>query len=139
MKKALGIIDAQRGFMPGIEGQRLGIAGFGELPINDGQLIVPRINALIGKFATEEWNIFTTQDWHPLGTAHFDSAPNYKTTWPTHCVGNTPGAALHPQVSLPDTAARFYKGAELLPRGEDDTSYSGYNARRFTDDVELPA
>jgi nicotinamidase/pyrazinamidase len=137
-KLALGIIDAQRGFMPLEEGMRLGVEGFGELPIQDGARIVPHINRLLRQAADANIPMFTTQDWHPQGTAHFAAEPNFMTTWPPHCVGNTSGAELHPEIVVPDTADVFYKGAEILDRGEDDTSYSGYNAFRFTDDQKLP-
>lgn len=127
---ALGIIDAQRGFMPAAEGERLGIEGFGELPVADGELIVPVLNRIlkVGGFT-----VFTTQDWHPLETAHFSPEPNYTTTWPVHCVADTPGARLHPLIELPEATMRFRKGFERLRRGEDDTSYTGYRATRDID------
>lgn len=124
---AVGIIDAQRGFMPAEEGIRLGIEGFGELPISDGEKIVANVNALLGEAALHAAAIFTTQDWHPEDTAHFADEPNYDTTWPRHCVANTPGAELHPEIVVPPVTIRILKGIEALERGEDDNSYSGYN------------
>ncbi|MCA9348741.1 isochorismatase family protein [Candidatus Saccharibacteria bacterium] len=125
--KALGIVDAQRGFMPVTEGDRLGLAGFGELPVDEGELIVPALNRiLISRFRPDF--IFTTQDWHPDGTAHISEEPNYDTTWPTHCMANTPGAKLHPLLELPDDIVIYKKGMEKLLQGVDDTSYSGYNS-----------
>lgn len=123
---ALGIIDAQRGFMPPEEGKRIGTAGFGELSVPDGEQIVPNVNRLLAAFALHGHMTFTTQDWHPVGTAHFSDQPNFTTTWPVHCVGSTPGAMLHPDISLPHATDRFWKGTETLSRGEDDMSYSGY-------------
>jgi nicotinamidase/pyrazinamidase len=135
---ALGIIDAQRGFMPAEEGERLNVTGFGELPIQDGDTIVADVNRLLEEAVANNIATFTTQDWHPQGTAHFAVEPNFNTTWPPHCIGNTTGAELHPDITVPDQTDVFYKGAELLDRGEDDTSYSGYNAQRFIDDQQLP-
>ena len=123
---AVGIIDAQRGFMPSTEGQRLGVPGFGELPVANGEQIVPSVNRLLGAFATRGYMTFTTQDWHPAETAHFSSQPDFTTTWPVHCVGGTPGAELHPGVVVPASTVRIRKGMERLERGEDDRSYSGY-------------
>ncbi len=123
---ALGIIDAQRGFMPAAEGERLGVAGFGELPVAGGEAIVPEINRLLAAYAIRGYMTFTTQDWHPKETAHFSTEPNFTTTWPVHCVGGTPGATLHPDIVLPTSTERFWKGREVLARGEDDLSYSGY-------------
>ncbi len=124
---ALGIIDAQRGFMPTKEGDRLNTLGFGELPVNDGEAIVPNVNKLLAEYAMRDCLIFTTQDWHPIGTAHFSEDPNYTTTWPIHCVGGTPGAELHPEIIVPSITEKFKKGTEILLRGEDDQSYSGYS------------
>lgn len=135
---ALGIIDAQRGFMPAEEGERLGLPGFGELGVNNGERIVPKINALLGAFAVRNLPTFTTQDWHPVDTAHFADEPNFNTSWPVHCVAYTEGAKIHPGINLPENSTAFYKGREKLERGEDDTSYSGFNAIRFSDDLELP-
>jgi nicotinamidase/pyrazinamidase len=128
---ALGIIDAQRGFMPLEEGGRVGREGFGELPVPEGEQIVSPINALIKAARRMNLTTFTTQDWHPSETAHFSTEPNFTTTWPVHCVANTPGAELHPYLQIPFGRSNhmgFVKGYEKLERGEDDTSYSGYFA-----------
>lgn len=124
---AFGLIDAQRGFMPVEEGSRLDVEGFGELPIAEGEQIVPNVNALLAELAVRRFANFTTQDWHPENTAHFSDNPNYNTTWPRHCVANTPGAELHPDIAAAETAERFLKGQEPLTDGKDDISYSGYN------------
>lgn len=125
-RTAIGIIDAQRGFMPAEEGARLGVSGFGELPVPSGETILPQVNAMLAASATRGLFTFTTQDWHPAKTAHFSSAPNFTTSWPVHCVGGTPGAELHPGIMVSDSTEAFRKGMEILTRGEDDQSYSGY-------------
>lgn len=121
-----GIIDAQRGFMPGPEGEKLDRAGFGELPVTDGQRIVPVVKRIL--FAAGAINTFTTQDYHPAQTAHFSDTPNFATNWPVHCVRGTLGAEIHPELesSLGPSTTRFYKGQEALKDGKDDLSYSGY-------------
>ena len=124
---ALGIIDAQRGFMPAEEGDRLSLAGFGELAVSNGEAIVPNVNKLLAGYAVRGYTTFITQDWHPVETAHFSTQPNYATTWPTHCISNTPGAELHPAIAIPQSALKIKKGIEVLEQGEDDQSYSGYN------------
>lgn len=128
-KIAFGVIDAQRGFMPTSEGIRLGEQGFGELPVDGGERTVPYLNRLLAAYALRGHLTFTTQDWHPAQTAHFDQEPDYTTTWPVHCVGGTPGAELHPELSVPTSTVAFKKGMEALHRGEDDNSYSGYNGK----------
>lgn len=137
-EKAVGIIDAQRGFMPLEEGTHLHRDGFGELPVTDGESIVPVVNRLLGVYATLGYDLFTTQDWHPYDTAHFSETPNFTTTWPRHCVDGQPGAELHPNIITPPQTERFTKGSEVLEHGEDDLSYSGYYAEDPTTGGTLP-
>lgn len=137
-EKAIGIIDAQRGFMPKTEGERLKIAGFGELPVINGEQIVNPINRLLSAYIVNNYGVFTTQDWHPAKTAHFNRNPNFQTTWPVHCVAGTPGAELHPNIKVPKQNTRFLKGYEPLDKGEDDNSYSGYYALNPETDTTLP-
>ncbi|MDB5184991.1 MAG: isochorismatase hydrolase, nicotinamidase/pyrazinamidase [Candidatus Saccharibacteria bacterium] len=135
---AIGLIDVQRGFMPAEEGQRLETHGFGELPVPEGEQVIPALNRLVGAYAAAGAGVFTTQDWHPHVTAHFSDQPNFTTTWPKHCVDGTPGAELHPGLVLPGRHIRFIKGFEPLERGEDDLSYSGYYAEDPTTGHSLP-
>lgn len=121
-----GAIDTQRGFMPPEEGEKTDRAGFGELPVPEGQKVVDPIRELI--LAAGGANTFTTQDDHPNDTAHFSKEPNFVTNWPKHCVDGTQGAMLHPRIesALMPSVTRFYKGQEVLEDGKDDLSYSGY-------------
>lgn len=124
----VGIVDAERGFMPAAEGDRLGVPGFGELPVEGGEQIVDNVNKLLAAAALRGCATFTTQDEHPPETAHFSDDPNFITTWPRHCVKGTPGAELHPKIEVPATTVAFKKGGEVLKRGEDDRSYDGSTA-----------
>jgi nicotinamidase/pyrazinamidase len=91
-------IDLQADFMPG-----------GALAVEDGDAIVPVINALARRFD----NVVVTQDWHPAGHASFASfhegaepfekrrlAYGDQTLWPDHCVQGSAGAELHPDLAL---------------------------------------
>ena len=85
-------IDLQADFMPG-----------GALAVDEGDSVVPFVNALMNRFA----HVVVTQDWHPPGHASFASTHGAEpfatkrlhygeqTLWPDHCVRGTPGAALH--------------------------------------------
>lgn len=103
-KRALIIVDAQLDFMPG-----------GALPVHEGDLIVPVLNKYLTDF---EWDlVVATRDWHPAEmTQHFAS-------WPKHCIQQTLGAELHPELALPD-------GAYILSKGVDPDfdGYSGFAA-----------
>ena len=93
----LGLIDIQPTFMPG-----------GELPVPDGDAVVPVANRLLrDRFD----HAFATQDWHPAGHSSFASshpgrapfetirlAYGEQTLWPDHGVQGSVGAALHPEL-----------------------------------------
>ena len=122
-----GLIDVQCGFMPPAEGVRLGLPGFGELPVTEGAVVVPLVNQLMASAAAHGFGVFTSQDWHPRASAHFAETPTYTTTWPVHCVAGSAGAALHPDLVIPAGTTAFVKGMEVLLDGADDTSYSAWN------------
>jgi nicotinamidase/pyrazinamidase len=116
--KALIIIDVQNDFCPG-----------GALAVSDGDKIIPVINKIQDKFDL----IAATQDWHPRNHGSF--ASNYgkkpyekiklsgldQTLWPDHCVQETKGAELHPDLRKEKIDRIFKKGTE---RNID--SYSGF-------------
>src|SRR5215469_17062052 len=94
----LGLVDVQPTFMPG-----------GELPVTDGDAVVPVINRLLTRFD----HAFATQDWHPPGHSSFASAhPGHK---PFDTITMPYGA----QVLCPDHAiqgsqnAAFHRGVDL--------------------------
>jgi nicotinamidase/pyrazinamidase len=109
---ALLVIDLQNDFCPG-----------GALAVADGDTIVPTINALAQQFD----HVILTQDWHPrnhisFASTHPDKEPYetievpygppdiLQTLWPDHCVQNTRGAALHPDLSIPHAELILRKG-----------------------------
>ena len=118
---ALIIVDMQNDFCPG-----------GALAVEYGDSIVQGINRIALKFNV----VATTQDWHPQNHGSF--ASNHKgakpydigtlsgrkqVLWPDHCVQNTQGAALHPNLQI--SGQNFVKGTN--PAAD---SYSGF----FDDD-----
>lgn len=93
MTHALIVIDVQNDFCPG-----------GALAVNDGDQIVPGINALMGEFGA----VVLSQDWHPAGHSSFASSHDGKVPfemvemaygpqvlWPDHCLQGSGGAAFH--------------------------------------------
>lgn len=97
--KALIVVDVQNDFCEG-----------GSLAVPFADETVPIINKLMDKFNT----IVTTQDWHPAGHCSFKE-------WPVHCVRETRGAELHPDLKLPKNTVSFCKGMKI-----DKDSYSGF-------------
>jgi nicotinamidase/pyrazinamidase len=96
---ALIVVDVQNDFCPG-----------GALAVPSGDKVIPIINMMAEKFDI----VVTTQDWHPSGHCSFEQ-------WPEHCVVETRGAELHPNLELPKDAVSFCKGMQV-----DCDSYSGF-------------
>src|SRR5262249_6503135 len=92
----------------------------GSLFVAGAAAILPRINEEIGEAAAGGATVVFTQDWHPPSTPHFAKDGGI---WPVHCVGDTWGAELHPDVTVRADAPRIRKGAN----GED--GYSGFTMR----------
>jgi nicotinamidase/pyrazinamidase len=92
----------------------------GGLYVREGDAVVPVINAEIAAATEAGATVVFTQDWHPPTTPHFEKDGG---VWPVHCVRDTWGAELHPELSVPDGAPVVRKGVE----GED--GYSGFSVR----------
>jgi nicotinamidase/pyrazinamidase len=90
----------------------------GSLYVKGGSEIVPLANAEIERALQAGAAVVFTQDWHPAHTPHFVGDGGI---WPVHCVQETWGAALHPQLAVRGPIVR--KGAH----GED--GYSGFSMR----------
>jgi nicotinamidase/pyrazinamidase len=91
----------------------------GSLAVAGGEAVVPVINAEIEAAQAAGGHVFYTQDWHPEQTrSHFERDGG---VWPVHCVADTPGAALHPDLVVVGPSVR--KGVD----GED--GYSGFTTR----------
>ena len=116
---ALIIVDVQNDFLPG-----------GALAVNDGDAVIPVINALQENFDL----VVATQDWHPADHKSFASShPGKKVfeeillnglsqvLWPDHCVQETNGAAFSPLLNTKKIEAIFRKGMD-----KNIDSYSGF-------------
>jgi nicotinamidase/pyrazinamidase len=90
----------------------------GSLYVKGGEAIIPAVNEEIRRATAAGALVVYTQDWHPPHTPHFAQDGG---VWPVHCVQETWGAALHPQLQVVGPVVR--KGAN----GED--GYSGFTMR----------
>jgi nicotinamidase/pyrazinamidase len=105
---ALVVVDVQNDFAdPG-----------GGLYVRDGESVVSLVNAQVTAAQNAGAAVVYTQDWHPASTPHFEKDGGI---WPVHCVADTWGAALHPQLLVHGPVVR--KGTS----GED--GYSGFSVR----------
>lgn len=110
LKMALLIVDVQNDFCPG-----------GRLAIRGAERIIPTLNKYIELFLKFNLPIFTSRDWHPKETSHFDS---FGGSWPLHCVANSEGAMFHRDLKLPAQAIILSKGMDA-----NKDSYSVFQAR----------
>lgn len=90
----------------------------GSLSVRRAARILPRVNAQIALALASGAVVAYTQDWHPETTPHFAKDGGI---WPVHCVADTWGAELHPELSVEGPIVR--KGSN----GED--GYSGFTMR----------
>jgi len=108
--KALLIIDVQNGFCPG-----------GNLPVPDGDSVVPVVNRLMASGRYDL--IVASQDWHPRNHGSFASQHPGKQPfemgelsgkpqmmWPDHCVQDTKDAEFHPDLNTGRFAYVQHKG-----------------------------
>jgi nicotinamidase/pyrazinamidase len=114
---ALVVVDVQNDFAdPG-----------GGLYVRDGEQVVPLVSELVGAAQNAGSAVVYTQDWHPASTPHFAKDGGI---WPVHCVADTWGAQLHPQLLVNGPVVR--KGTS----GED--GYSGFSVRNPTTGETAP-
>lgn len=118
-KHALIIVDLQPDFLPG-----------GPLGVNEGDRIIPTVLELMPHYDI----VVATQDWHPrdhgsFAANHSGRSPGEvidldglsQILWPVHCVQDSPGAQLVPQLRDRELAAVFRKGTDRTI-----DSYSGF-------------
>jgi nicotinamidase/pyrazinamidase len=99
MSRALIIVDVQNDFC---EGGSLAVAG--------GADVAAAISEYVDAHHLEFDHIVATQDWHIDPGAHFAENPDFKDSWPPHCVAGTRGAELHPDLDTEYIQAYFQKG-----------------------------
>lgn len=100
------VVDVQNDFC---EGGALAVAG--------GAEVARAITALLGT-AHGYRHVVATKDFHIDPGDHFSTTPDYRTSWPPHCVAHTPGAEFHPELD-----ARF---EAVFAKGHHSAAYSGF-------------
>ncbi|WP_213993625.1 bifunctional nicotinamidase/pyrazinamidase [Sodalis sp. dw_96] len=113
MKQALLLIDLQNDFCPG-----------GSLAVPDGDKVIAVANQAMALCRREDIPVLASLDWHPSNHGSFavnaggrvgetgllDGLP--QVWWPVHCVQDTLGAQLHPDLDAEGILQRIYKGRQ---------------------------
>ena len=113
LNRALVIVDVQNDFC---EGGALGVTG--------GAAVAAGVSEHLAEHADAYAAVAATRDWHVDPGTHFAAAtgaePDFRTTWPVHCVAGTAGAELHPDLDAEHLDAEFLKGLHT-------DAYSGFD------------
>ena len=114
--RALIIVDVQNDFCEG-----------GTLAVNGGAALASSITHYLSA-APSYPHVVATQDFHVDPGDHFSIQPDYSSSWPPHCIADTPGAEFHPGLDTGAIEAVFRKGAYTA-------GYSGFDG---VDENETP-
>jgi nicotinamidase/pyrazinamidase len=117
MSRALIIVDVQNDFCEG-----------GSLAVPGGAAVAGAISEYVEAHHNEFDHVLATQDWHIDPGAHFSDAPDFKESWPPHCVAGTKGAELHPDLDTEYIQAYFQKG-------QFSAAYSGFEGLLAPEDA----
>ncbi len=113
MAHALIVVDYQNDFTP----------PDGALAVPEGDAIAGRINDLARSGDYDV--VVATRDWHPPDHGSFTEQGGI---WPVHCVADTEGAQLHPDLDADAIDVVVDKGQD---RGTD--GYSGFDGTRLAE------
>ncbi|WP_438487773.1 isochorismatase family protein [Streptomyces sp. S186] len=122
MHRALIVVDVQNDFC---EGGSLAVAG--------GADVAAAITDLVGDAAGSGYrHVVATRDHHLDPGDHFSDHPDYRTSWPAHCVAGTEGSGFHPNF-----APAIASGAidAVFSKGAHQAAYSGFEG---TDENGVP-
>jgi nicotinamidase/pyrazinamidase len=106
--RALIVVDVQNDFC---EGGSLAVAG--------GAAVAAAITEHVRTAAGDYAHVVATRDHHIDPGAHFAEHPDFRDSWPAHCVVGTGGVELHPALDRGPLEAIFDKG-------EHAAAYSGF-------------
>ena len=98
--RALVIVDLQNDFCEG-----------GSLGVDGGAEVARRVSDYVADHGDEYDLIVASRDYHVEPGGHFSDAPDFRDSWPVHCVVGTNGAAFHPDFEVDRVDDVFSKGA----------------------------
>jgi nicotinamidase/pyrazinamidase len=127
--RCLVVVDVQRDFCDDQPGASLGVPFGGD------------VAGLIGQYLTtaiDHYDLLVlTGDWHVDPGEHFSDSPDYRDSWPPHCVAGTAGSSWHPQL---DAALADIDGmipTVVIRKGMHEAAYSGFEGSDESDGKSL--
>ena len=105
MARGLLVVDVQRDFCEG-----------GSLAVSGGAAAAGAISDHLRAYADFYALVVASRDWHDaasLNTGHFakhGQEPDFISTWPVHCVADTPGSEYHPDLDTTYVDVHVRKG-----------------------------
>ncbi|MFD3826830.1 isochorismatase family protein [Streptomyces sp. NPDC058625] len=105
MNRGLIVVDVQNDFCEG-----------GSVPVSGGARIATKIADLVEQGAGRDYQyVVATRDHHIDPGSHFSESPDFKDSFPVHCVADSEGSELHPHFAPVLTGGKvdavFFKGA----------------------------
>jgi nicotinamidase/pyrazinamidase len=94
------IVDLQNDFC---EGGSLGVEG--------GHDVARRVSEYVASHRDDYALVVASRDYHIDPGGHFSANPDFRDSWPEHCVVGSKGADFHPDFNASDVDAVFSKGA----------------------------
>ena len=114
-RRALVIVDVQNDFCEG-----------GSLAVEGGSAVARAISDYVARHRDDYDAVVATRDHHIEPGAHFADEPDFRDSWPPHCVAGTKGARFHPDLDTSAVEAVFDKGSyEAAYSGFEGTDESG--------------
>ena len=107
MSKALVVVDVQNDFCEG-----------GSLALEGGAEVARRISEWAESHAGEYGAVVATRDYHVDPGSHFAESPDFRDSWPAHCVVGTGGEEFHPELRIEADA--------VFSKGRTEAAYSGF-------------
>lgn len=117
MTRALVVVDVQNDFT---EGGSLAVAGGAKV----AQRIADHIRGIDTMGSPLYDYIVATKDFHDAYTdngGHFGNPPDFKDTWPAHCVIGSEGSRFHPAI---EDVADYFNA--VFYKGQGEPAYSGF-------------
>ncbi|RFU82392.1 nicotinamidase [Streptomyces triticagri] len=113
MRRALIVVDVQNDFCEG-----------GSLAVSGGADVAAAITELVGQSAGAGYqHVVATRDHHVDPGDHFSDNPDYRRSWPRHCVAGTEGVGFHPNFA-PAVASGAIDA--VFDKGAYSAAYSGF-------------